>query len=206
MNTHPTFSNKYLRALKAIGFAIRYPSLTRQFIREAISFMYGDGNLKIKNLPLVSLEALLNKKNIQIVLKNVKIREGTVSPYEIIVISSLISAYKPTNILEIGTFDGNTTLQMAANASNALVHTIDLPKGTIETHLPILNEDLKFVTDQQKNTRRYLESIESKNIMQHFGDSTAYDFSKFTTNGPIDFCFIDGGHSYECVKSDTEMR
>ena len=43
-----------------------------------------------------------------------------------------------------------------------------------------------------------------KKIVQHLGDSASYDFGKFSSEGQIEFCFIDGGHSYEIVKNDTE--
>jgi predicted O-methyltransferase YrrM len=203
MNTIPIF-NKYTRALKAVALGIRYPALTRQFIKDALRCLYCEGNFKMKSLPKIALDELI-QGNSEIILKNFNIREGNISAYELLVIASLISLRQPVNLLEIGTFDGNTTLQMAVNApSRSVVHTIDLPDGETATAVPILQEDVKFVIDEKKKFRRYGGTLEEKNIEQHFGDSTTYDFAKFTTNGPIDFCFIDGGHSYECVKSDTE--
>ena len=35
------------------------------------------------------------------------------------------------------------------------------------------------------------------------GIKTNFDFTKFTEKGPVDFIFVDAGHTYECVKSDT---
>lgn len=107
--------------------------------------------------------------------------------------------------MEIGTFDGNTTLQMGLNCpAQATIHTIDLGKEQIDTQLPMWEEDLKYVKDVKKLSRKFMDSSLQEKIVQHIGDSNSYDFSQFTQKGKIDFCFIDGDHSYECVKSDTE--
>lgn len=94
---------------------------------------------------------------------------------------------------------------MALNSpSDAIIHTIDLPAGKSETSLPVLESDLQFILDEEKEERKFEKSKIASKVKQHFGDSTCYDFSKFTEEGKLDFAFIDGGHSYECVKSDTE--
>jgi len=202
MNTVPIF-NKYVRAMKAVGLSIRYPSLARQCVKKVIQFLYSEGNFKLKSLPKISLEQMVDQPHM--VLKNFQFREGTVTPYELMVIAALISMMQPVNLLEIGTFDGNTTLQMAANSpANAQVHTIDLPPGEEYTSFPILQEDIKYVKDSKKQHLKFAAKLENKKIIQHFGDSATYNFNRFIQMAPIDFCFIDGGHSYECVKNDTE--
>jgi len=141
----------------------------------------------------------------RVIFENCFSRNGNLTFYEMLVLVSFVVKRDPKRILEIGTFDGNTTLQMALNASeNAIVHTIDLPMGKYETCQPVLESDIQFIKDEGKNRRKFEKKAVAHKIRQHFGDSTNYDFSKFTTEGPLDFIFIDGGHSYQCVKSDTE--
>lgn len=141
----------------------------------------------------------------RVVLENFSSRNGNLSPFEILAIASLIIARKPKRILEIGTFDGNTTLQMSLNAlEDAMIHTIDLPADEMQTKKPVLDSDLLFIRDAIKSKRKFEDSVAAKKIRQHFGDSTQYDFSQFAKDGLLDFIFIDGGHSYECVRSDTE--
>ncbi|MDN3505748.1 MAG: class I SAM-dependent methyltransferase [Simkaniaceae bacterium] len=142
---------------------------------------------------------------VKLTLENFFSRNGNLSPYEVIAITSLIAKRNPKRLLEIGTFDGNTTLQMALNsADDALIHTIDLPEGELETRAPVLDSDLQFIADEKKQIRKFQGTLVAHKVHQHFGDSTNYDFSKFTKEGSLDFIFVDGGHSYPCVQSDTE--
>lgn len=203
MNTVKEF-NKHTRRLKALAYGLKYPKLARKMIRNSVSFLFEEGSLKRASIPKISAEELL-KANTEIKLSNFNVREGNVSPLELMIISSLVASRNPTNLLEIGTFDGNTTLQMALNCSpGATIHTIDLGENQITTELPIWEEDLKFVKDEKKIVRKFTSSPLREKIVQHIGDSNAYDFSKFTKKAKVDFCFIDGGHSYACVKRDTE--
>lgn len=143
--------------------------------------------------------------SLPITLEHFFSRNGNLSPFELVSISSLVAHRKPKRVLEIGTFDGNTTLQLARNTPiDAIIHTIDLPEGQVMTHAPILDSDIQFILDKKKAVRKFENSTVSNKIRQHFGDSTIYDFSQFTREGLLDFIFIDGGHSYSCVKSDTQ--
>lgn len=152
-------------------------------------------------LPDIPLEKLLSVPP-KVQLENYLSRNGNVSPYELLCISSMVVEKKPKSLLEIGTFDGNTTLQMALNApDDAKVQTLDLPPGETLTKEPVLNADIKFIVDIAKNRRKFEGTLAGEKVQQHFGDSTNFDFSLF---GKVDFAFIDGGHTYECVKSDTE--
>ena len=160
--------------------------------------------LKKSKIENKGLDQIVNLCN-EIRLFNFDVRCGNVSHFELLTIASVVAAQKPHVLLEIGTFDGNTTLQMALNApDNAIVHTLDLSSEVISLAQPILEVDLKFLRDTQKKQRKYQKTSYKKKVNQHIGDSVAYDFNAFCKEGFIDFAFIDGGHSYECVRSDTE--
>lgn len=158
--------------------------------------------LNTSPIPRRALDELAQPSKVS--FENFFSRNGNLSPYELMVIVSLIVNRKPKQILEIGTFDGNTTLQMALNApKDAIIHTIDLPPGETSRGT-ILKSDLKFIGDISKHAKKFQNKPFQAKIQQHFGDSTNYPFSSFTKEGLLDFIFIDGGHSYDCVKSDTE--
>lgn len=140
----------------------------------------------------------------KVVLENFSTRNGNVSPYELMVLASIASSRQARRVLEIGTFDGNTTLQLALNTpEDAVVHTIDLPGEGAETAKPVLDSDVQFIHDTQKQQRKYKGSRVESKVIQHFGDSTCYDFQNFCSHGNPELIFIDGGHSFECVQSDT---
>nr|NGX27717.1 hypothetical protein [Chlamydiota bacterium] len=98
-------------------------------------------------IPCKGLEELIGCQSVR--LENFFSRNGNLSPYEVMAIAAIITEEKPKRLLEIGTFDGNTTLQMALNApDDAIIHTIDLPTGKMETREPVLESDLQFICDE----------------------------------------------------------
>ncbi len=101
---------------------------------------------------------------------------------EISALCYLVAFRKPRKILEVGTYRGLTTLNFALNAPQAEVNTVD-------------------ITDSW-GSYYYADHPEVKNIKQHYGDSSTFDFLKNIGCG-VDFCLIDGGHSYEQVRNDT---
>ncbi len=196
--------HKISRVLKALFFAIRYPRLLKPILKPSITSLYAAGAYKSCKLQKISPEKLIRQAG-EISLLNCDTRDGNVSYLELLVLASVVKTLNPTNSVEIGTFDGNTTLQLALNTSKkAVVHTIDLPSSGEKTSAPILRREVKFVTDLQKQQRKYQNTPMEHKVVQHLGDSAEYDFSLFCKKGAIDFCFIDGSHSYENVKRDTQ--
>ncbi len=131
--------------------------------------------------------------------------DGNVSLKELIIISALIRHKKPKNLVEIGTFDGNTTLHMALNApKGAIVHTLDLPADAAQTVHPLSEGDIKYIHCPQKQEKKYYNTKVQQKIREHLGDSGNFNFKTFIENRPLDFAFIDGSHSYESVASDTK--
>jgi predicted O-methyltransferase YrrM len=105
------------------------------------------------------------------------------------------------SILEIGTFDGNTALNLAVNAKRkGHVTTVDLPTdsdGLLSYDVPLRCRNvtnLREVGVQYKGTRY------EGNIRQVLCDSAKLDWEKL---GPFDLVFIDGCHHYDYVKTDT---
>jgi predicted O-methyltransferase YrrM len=128
---------------------------------------------------------------------------GNVAPNEINVIAALVSASQPQIVFEIGTFDGRTSLNMAANApASARIYTLDLPADQAgSTILPLeINEEL-FI-NKPSSGGHFTTAPLGKKITQLYGDSRCFDFSPYIDS--VDFMFIDGSHSYEYVVSDTK--
>lgn len=153
-----------------------------------------------KILPQVSIEEITDDSPPK--LAEIEHADGNVSVKELECIAKLINFHQPSSIFEIGTFDGRTSLNMALNAPNAKIFTLDLPKTDIhKTAFRIKKGDQTFINKEQSGTR-FIGTPQEAQITQIYADSANYDYSEL--NGTIDAVFIDGAHTYEYVLSDTE--
>ena len=123
---------------------------------------------------------------------------------EVAALCSICKLTLAKNIFEIGTYDGNTSLNLAANSEDdAKIITVDLPPDWDGKYaLNVSSLDVN-VTDRNKVGIQFYEHKEfSTKIRQVFCDSATLDWSEF--NILFDLVFIDGNHHYKYVKKDTE--
>ena len=122
---------------------------------------------------------------------------------ELLALTAIVKFSKAQRILEVGTFEGNTALNMAANTpEGAKITTVDLPPdwdGKLGLDIPDLNVN---VTERSRIGTHFRETPYSDKIEQVFGDSADLDWEKLP--GPFDLVLIDGCHDFAYVKSDTE--
>ena len=110
----------------------------------------------------------------------------------------------PNQVFEFGTFLGNTTLNLALNIPNdGVVFTLDLDEQQAsETQQDAADAPLTEIYLASKSSLDFVgSSVESK-IKLLTGNSTTFDFSPW--HGSVELVFIDGGHDYATVQSDTE--
>jgi predicted O-methyltransferase YrrM len=125
------------------------------------------------------------------------------SPHEILALSAITRFSGAKRILEIGTSDGNTTLNLAANSPpDAVITTVDLPSdwsGHLALRVP---PAMVNFTGGPRAGAQFRNTRYASKINQVYGDSAAIDWSDL--GGPFDLIFIDGNHYYDYVKSDTK--
>lgn len=138
--------------------------------------------------PIASVSASYFVEDVPIVLKEVDAETVSVTFLELSVLAAAAQKYKPKTILEFGTFDGRTTLNLAANAPQAKLYTIDLPPSETDVR-----------NGRPIRGKCFLGKPESAQIRQLTGDTFTFDFSPYRA----DFVFIDAGHTYECIINDT---
>ena len=124
---------------------------------------------------------------------------------------AIVKSSKPRKLLEIGTFDGNTALALAANAGpESQVVTVDLPLDFTREEmasLPNTNSRINLTERSRGTTERSQVGQQFKDhplgyrIKQVYGDSATLDWEAL--GGPFDFVFIDGCHTEKYVISDT---
>jgi len=152
-------------------------------------------------IPAVTADSLIGDGR-EIALNALDNVDGNVTDRELIVLNSLVRTSGARSIFELGTFDGRTTRNLAANcAADGRVWTIDLPRASMESlEAPIHAHEEKYVDKAQSGTR-YRGTPEESRIEQLYGDSGSYDFSRF--KDAIDFVFVDASHAYKYVINDS---
>lgn len=130
--------------------------------------------------------------------------QGNVSISEVIMLAKLVTEIKEgEEIIEIGTFDGRTTLNMAVNSPESCpVYTLDLPQGN-DTAFDVEEGEKSFI-DKPTPGMRFIQSDEpsAQKITQMLGDSATFDWSAHENKAG--FIFVDGSHAYDYAKKDTE--
>jgi len=152
-------------------------------------------------LQKIKIEDLIHESS-SITIHIPKGGNGNVSFVELSIISQLTKQINPSNIFEIGTFDGRTTLNLAANSpQNCKVYTLDLPASNLNnTQFKVLENEYTYI-DKSISGEKFLNTDFQSKIFQLYGDSATFDFSLYAQK--IDLIFIDGSHAYDYVKSDS---
>ncbi len=145
-------------------------------------------------------------------------RTGSYST-DLISLCQLCHVLNPRTIFEIGTLRGYTALHLAMNSSpDCRIFTLDLPKNELLKNEPPEGKvpkaqakaNLRLRTTLMDDLHSQMEVGEyyfrgtphADRIQLLFGDSAVFDFSPH--HGKVDLFFIDGAHSYDYVRSDTE--
>lgn len=159
-------------------------------------------------LPVILHRELI--ENHTIILMEPKCREGNVSLNELAVINGIILNNNPLRIFEIGTFDGRTTINMAANSSNeCVIFTLDLEqRDVLETKFQLGEGDKFLATNRGISGQRFINLNKSDytvkdKIVQLYGDSATFNFKPYYNT--IDLVFVDAAHSYDYVIHDTNI-
>ena len=206
--------NNYLIIFLIFLNLILFYSLYRKEIRSLFSFS------KVRSVDLSNIhEVFLSNSNIKeynfpkenAVVKSFFIDPsfklvGLTSDYESWILSCIAKYSK--NIFEFGTASGKTTALFALNSSqDAKIHSITLDPDSINSYNFLAEKkELKSIKNAINESvyKKFIFSgmtIENK-INVFFQDSLK--FNESTYKNSMDLIFIDGGHNYLCVKSDSE--
>ena len=169
----------------------------------ALRFGYGrkKGQKTPPILPEIELKNLVPEA-LPIRLLEMDYARGNVSLEELAVINQLVKVRAPQKIFEMGTFDGRTTLNLAANCpEGSLVYSLDLPKSQVDSTGLQLEEGEKELIEKETSGDRYLGRREAEKIIQLYGDTASFDFSPYYN--AVDFVFIDASHAHSYVLNDS---
>ncbi len=189
---------RYCFAVPRLTYALTVGmrSSTHRALLWEIARMMGftEGAVLLPEMPVASLV----DDSRPVVLREPVAADGNVSALELIVLAQLVAGHRPQQLFEIGTFDGRTTLTLAANSpADAVVFTLDLPPDH-PTAMSITPAERAFVAKEQSGVRVHGSELSHK-VQQLFGDSATFDFGDYWA----EFVFVDGSHAREYVMSDS---
>lgn len=164
-------------------------------------FGYNYDTQEPNELPQVAASALAPSSSL-LDVREIDAVDGNVSERELVTICRLVRSTAPHDVFEFGTFDGRTTLNIAANSpQDARVLTLDLPReGIAESAAPIHAHEVRYA-DKSESGGRFKSSDVAGKIEQLYGDSGTFDFAPYYNR--CDFVFVDASHTYEYVVNDS---
>jgi hypothetical protein len=174
----------------------------RKASRKSTENMDPLGSAALHSLPEITLAEMLGGNKPIIVAQIQGYEDGALYWNEMVALLSLLAVVNPSSVLEIGTYMGSTTRAIARGLPNAVVHTLDLPLDeSAMASDPSLPKDDFHLIAKRKPGRDFIGTPEAARIRQHFGDSAKWDYSQVAGTNCF---FIDGSHTYEYCRADTE--
>jgi hypothetical protein len=163
----------------------------------------GPGRKMLEMIPVVSLESLGGmQEQITLDMRFIGV-DGATPLRDLIAILSLAKNQHPQAALEIGTYFGSTTVNLALNLPNATIHTIDLPEDEAEAGALVEGQpvdDFHLIRGRKLGKSFRGTPLEQK-IVQHQGDTATYDYGLI--HDPVSVFLIDGSHTYDYARNDT---
>lgn len=127
---------------------------------------------------------------------------ASISPLECAALASLCHSVNAKRVFEFGTYMGVSTTQLALNIpDDGQVFTLDLPEDHPAYSLPIPKMEEQQIASEKNKGILVPEDIRGK-VSFLRSDSATFDETPYLES--IDLVFVDGAHSYEYVKNDSE--
>ena len=198
---------KVLLGFNAISLVHLIRLKPKQFLRACSSAFTASRSMtpKLNAIPEVSLGHILGDRRPTIRLIVRRYENGIPPSEHAMALLSVLVAEVPSEVLEIGKYMGHTTRQMAENLGTAIIHTVDLPQSFSVERDPEQNfpkEDVDLIARRVVG-REFNGHPCASRIKQHFADTASWDFHEARS---ADVFFIDGTHTYEYCKNDSEKR
>lgn len=147
-------------------------------------------NLEESKIREVYIEELFpGIQNISVPIGVINELTGHANKADMLYVSAVAKHVGAMKMFEFGTYMGRTTFYLAHNNPDGQVFTLNLPPECDPRYAPFMGVLFK---GQDEETR----------ITQIHSDSREFDTAPYRHQ--FDFVFVDGDHSYDLVKNDTQ--
>lgn len=155
-------------------------------------------------VPTITLEEVIQELpggvNVQVLFRP-KIA-ASVSFYEALALSALLSLCQARRAFEFGTYRGVSSSQIALNlGENGKLFTLDLPPDAAPLKYDLRKPiDIQIAHEKVKGDLIPDELLPRVEFLR--ADSAAFDETQYLNS--MDFVFVDGAHTLEYVRNDSE--
>jgi hypothetical protein len=162
-----------------------------------------DSYQQLLKIPSVALSDLLGDAKADVCLSIQKYKDSLLPYEQAIALLAMAVIASPKAVLEIGTFMGHTTRLLAMNLPGAIIHTVDLPLDFVpeQDNVKEKKKDDFHLIAQRQVGREYRGTPFEARVRQHFVDTAIWDFK---AAAGATFFFIDGSHTYDYCKNDSD--
>ncbi len=191
---------------RLIKIALRNPRALREVfgVSLALSEQLTDPEVDVTVLPKVAVEDILGDTSGDHVLALWAVPQvaRSVSLHEAVCLGTLMKLAQARRVFEFGTYRGVSTTQLALNLPpDGQVFTLDLPVTNLKTKFELdTTGEVEVVEDARKG--ELVPAHLRPRITFISQDSALFDPTPF--EGTMDLVFVDGAHTAEYVKNDSE--
>jgi len=178
--------------------ALKKPRASREFVRTVANTIVEFRPRPQLLLPKILLSELCPGADaLELPMRVTLSGDHELPPEEYLCMAGLVHTLKPSRVFEIGTHRGRTTRLIADySGAHTRIHTMDLPPERMMEARCFPEARSALIGEQFRN-----HPMRAK-ITQLYADSQTFDFSPYQAS--MDLVFVDGDHTYEGVKRDSE--
>lgn len=158
---------------------------------------------RVRALPAVPVRELAGEGDSRIALHLFRDKSAAVAPLEATALALLARRVRAKQVFEFGTYRGVSTTQLALNLEpGGHIHTLDLPgEPALEFGLEITAENERKIA--REGGKGVLVPADLRDRVTFLAqDSAAFDPAPFLDR--MDLVFVDGAHSADYVRNDSE--
>jgi predicted O-methyltransferase YrrM len=162
-----------------------------------------DADSDVRPLPSISIESLSEASGANVHLYAFSGIPASISPLEAYAIGLIVTSNRVKRAFEFGTYKGVSTTQIALNLDDGgKVWTLDLPEENAQEPLLRIAKETERAIASESGKGSLIPSDLLARVEFVRQDSAAFEPRPFSNS--MDFVFVDGAHSADYVRNDSE--